>query len=408
MAGDYRPLSHNRPPMAGVRTQVAIVGAGPAGLMLGHLLGRRGIDSVILEARSEQHVIDRVRAGVLEQGTVDLMRDVGVGDRLQREGLRHDGLYLAFRGRRHHIDLAGLTDGRAITVYGQNEIVKDLIAARRRAGAPLYFDAAEVAVRDLETNTPQVAYRLGGTVHILTCDFVAGCDGFHGVCREVIPRGDLRVYDRAYPFAWLGILADAAPSSRELVYSMHERGFALFSMRSPAVTRLYLQCEPDENPDDWTDDRIWTELRLRLATDDGWQPNTGPITQKGVTSMRSFVVEPMRYRRLFLAGDAAHIVPPTGAKGLNLAMADVSRLAAAFTRFYRDGDEDLLDSYSDRGLTRAWRAQRFSWWMTSTLHRLNAESDFDYKRRLAELEYLVSSRAAMSSFAENYAGAPFE
>ena len=394
--------------MTRARTQVGIVGAGPAGLMLGHLLARSGIESVILEARSEQHVIDRVRAGVLEQGTVDLMNEVGVGKRLRREGLRHEGLYLAFRGRRHHINLAELTGGRAITVYGQNEIVKDLIAARTAAAAPLHFEVADVTVHGVDSTAPQLRYRIEDRSHLLRCDFIAGCDGFHGVCREQIPRGDVRVYDRVYPFAWLGILATAAPSSHELVYCLHERGFALFSMRSPSVTRLYLQCAPDENLNEWPDDRIWAELRARFDTDEGWRPNEGPITQKGVTAMRSFVVEPMRYQRLFLAGDAAHIVPPTGAKGLNLAMADVSRLASALVRFYGSGDETLLNTYSDRGIARAWRAQRFSWWMTSTLHRVNRENDFDFKRQLAELDYLVSSRAALTSLAENYTGARFE
>jgi p-hydroxybenzoate 3-monooxygenase len=393
--------------MSSARTQVGIVGAGPAGLMLGHLLSRAGIESVILEARSEQHVIDRVRAGVLEQGTVDLMHGVGVGDRLAREGMRHEGLYLAFRGRRHHVPLAELSGGRAITVYGQNEIVKDLIAARA-AGGPLHFDAADVTVHRVDTDAPELRYRLNDRSQVLACDFVAGCDGFHGVCRDAIPRGESRAYDRAYPFAWLGILADAAPSSQELVYSLHERGFALFSMRSPSVTRLYLQCAPDEDLDKWPDDRIWQELRGRLETDDGWRPNEGPITQKSVAAMRSFVIEPMRYRRLFLAGDAAHIVPPTGAKGLNLAMADVSRLATALEAFYQSGNDTLLNTYSDRAVARAWRAQRFSWWMTSTLHRVTSESEFDHRRRLAELDYLVSSRAAMTSFAENYAGTPFD
>jgi p-hydroxybenzoate 3-monooxygenase len=394
--------------MSSARTQVGIVGAGPAGLMLGHLLSRAGIESVILEARSEQHVIDRVRAGVLEQGTVDLMHGVGVGDRLAREGMRHDGLYLAFCGRRHHIPLAELSGGRAITVYGQNEIVKDLIAARAAGGGPLYFDAADVTVHRVDTDAPELRFRLNDRSHVLACDFVAGCDGFHGVCRDAIPRGESRAYDRAYPFAWLGILAEAAPSTQELVYSLHERGFALFSMRSPSVTRLYLQCAPDEDLEKWPDDRIWQELRRRLETDDGWRPNEGPIAQKSVAAMRSFVVEPMRYKRMFLAGDAAHIVPPTGAKGLNLAMADVSRLATALEAFYQSGNVTLLNTYSDRAVARAWRAQRFSWWMTSTLHRVTSESEFDHKRQLAELDYLVSSRAAMTSFAENYTGTPFD
>jgi p-hydroxybenzoate 3-monooxygenase len=391
-----------------VRTQVGIVGAGPAGLMLGHLLHLAGIDSVILENRSEQYVVERVRAGVLEQGTVDLLEHTGVGARLQREGLRHQGIHLAFGGRRHRIDLAELTSGRAITVYGQNEVVKDLIAARRATGRPLHFEVAEVSVHGIDAPAPAIRFRHAGEAHELSCSVIAGCDGFHGVCRPSIPPSHVTIYERDYPFGWLGILADAPPACDELVYSSHENGFALFSMRSPAITRLYLQCAPGENVDDWSDDRIWSELLARLRTDDGWQPNVGPILQKGVTGMRSFVVEPMRFGHLFLAGDAAHIVPPTGAKGLNLAMADVCRLAAALTAFYRTGADTLLAAYSDRALRRAWQAQRFSGWMTSMLHRSASANPFDHRRRLAELEYLVSSRAAMQSLAENYAGLPFE
>ena len=387
------------------RTQVGIVGAGPAGLMLGHLLHRHGIDSVILEDRSQDYVIERVRAGVLEQGTVDLMNEVGVGERLGREGLRHGGIYIAFDRSRHHVDMEGLTGGRAITIYGQNEVVKDLIAARTATGRPLDFEVSDVRVHDVTASQPRIRYGHSGEEHELTCDFIGGCDGFHGICRPSIEE-HLQIYERTYPFAWLGILAAAAPSSGELVYSLHERGFALFSMRSPSITRLYLQCAPDEDIDNWSDERIWSELRTRLRTDDGWEPNQGEILQKGVTPMRSFVAEPMRHGRLFLAGDAAHIVPPTGAKGLNLAMADVWRLANALVAFYRSGDESLLDSYSDRGLQRTWRAQRFSWWMTSMLHRSDTDSAFDRRRQLAELEYLVSSRAAMTSLAENYVGVP--
>ncbi|MBM3819595.1 MAG: 4-hydroxybenzoate 3-monooxygenase [Acidimicrobiia bacterium] len=388
-------------------TQVAIVGAGPAGLMLGHLLHLRGIDSVILENRSQDYVIERVRAGVLEQGTVDLMNEVGVGQRLMREGMRHDGLYFAFNGDRHHIDLAGLTGGRAITVYGQNEVVKDLIAARVATGRPLHFEVGDVSVHDFESGAPRVRYTRDGQSHEIVCDVIAGCDGFHGICRPAI-GSHLRIYERTYPFAWLGILASASPSSPELVYSLHERGFALFSMRSPSVTRLYLQCAPEEDIANWPDDRIWEELRTRLRTSDGWEPNQGPITQKSITPMRSFVAEPMRRGRLFLAGDAAHIVPPTGAKGLNLAMADVWRLANALVEFYGSSRQSLLDTYSDRGLRRTWRAQRFSWWMTSMLHRFEDESPFDHRRQLADLEYLVSSRAAMTSLAENYVGTPLD
>jgi p-hydroxybenzoate 3-monooxygenase len=390
------------------RTQVGIVGAGPAGLMLGHLLHLAGIDSVIVENRTEPHVIDRVRAGVLEQGTVDLLNEVGLGDRLNREGMRHGGIYIAFAGERHHIDFRALTGGRGITVYGQNEVVKDLLAARARTGRPLTFEAAEVGIDRLDSDAPVLRYRAAGAAHAVPCDFIAGCDGFHGVCRPAIPASEIRTFDCAYPFGWLGILAEAAPSSNELVYSAHDRGFALFSMRSPRVTRLYLQCAPDEDLDEWPDDRIWDELRARLRTNDGWEPNQGPITQKAVTGMRGFVCEPMRFRRLFLAGDAAHIVPPTGAKGLNLAMADVRRLSTALAAFYESGSTALLDSYSDRGLRRAWRAQRFSAWMTSMLHRRENDTPFERKRQIAELEYLASSTAAMTSLAENYAGMPFD
>jgi p-hydroxybenzoate 3-monooxygenase len=390
------------------RTQVGIVGAGPAGLMLGHLLHLQGIDSVIVEIRSRRHVVERVRAGVLEQGTVDLMIEAGVGDRLRREGMHHDGIYLAFGGRRHHLDFAALTSGRTITIYGQNEVVHDLIEARIQTGRPLTFDVEDVSVGGLDSKAPYIRFTADRQPQEVVCDFIAGCDGFHGICRPSIPAAAQRIYERVYPFGWLGILAEAAPSSPELVYCRHDRGFALFSMRSPHITRLYLQCAPDENLDAWPDDRIWRELQTRMATDDGWRPNQGPILQKSVTGMRSFVTEPMRYGRLFLAGDAAHIVPPTGAKGLNLAMADVYRFAAALVNFYRSGGEALLDAYSERALQRTWRAQRFSWWMTSMLHRIDSDNPFDHRRQLAELEYLVSSRAAMTSLAENYAGAPFE
>jgi p-hydroxybenzoate 3-monooxygenase len=391
-----------------VRTQVGIIGAGPAGLMLGQLLHLHGIDSVIVENRSREHVIERVRAGVLEQGTVDLMREVGVGGRLAREGMRHGGIYLAFGGIRHHIDMSELTGGRAITIYGQNEVVHDLIEARVATGRPLHFEAEDVTVHDLETTTPRIRFRRDGTAHEIACDVIAGCDGFHGICRPSIPSTHLATYERVYPFGWLGILAEAAPSSDELVYSLHDRGFALFSMRSHQVTRLYLQCAPDEDIAAWSDDRIWSELMARLTTSDGWKPNAGRIFQKGVTGMRSFVAEPMRFGRLFLAGDAAHIVPPTGAKGLNLAMADVYRLSVALADFYKTGATDRLDRYSERALARTWRAQRFSWWMTSMLHRLESDNPFDHRRQRAELEYLVSSRAAMTSLAESYAGAPFD
>jgi p-hydroxybenzoate 3-monooxygenase len=389
------------------RTQIGIVGAGPAGLILGQLLHQAGIDSVIIETRDRDYVIERVRAGVLEQGTVDVMHQMGVGDRLAREGMRHDGVYLAFNGERHRIDMAGLTGGRAITIYGQSEVVKDLIAARTATGRPLRFEVSDVSVRDLESSRPSIRYRSAGGDHELQCDFIAGCDGFHGICRPSIPTSALSIFERVYPFGWLGILAQAAPSSDELVYSLHDNGFALFSMRSHAVTRLYLQCDPDEDIGNWPDERIWEELLTRLSTRDGWQPNVGPIFQKGITPMRSFVADPMQYGRLFLAGDAAHIVPPTGAKGLNLAAADVWRLAGAFADYYGSGNDAGLRTYSERGLRRTWWAQRFSWWMTSTLHRSDTVNPFDHKRQYAELDYLVRSEAAMTSLSENYVGIPF-
>jgi p-hydroxybenzoate 3-monooxygenase len=322
--------------------------------------------------------------------------------------MRHEGLYLAFDGRRHRIDMAALTGGRAVTVYGQNEVVKDLIATRVATGRPLIFEAEDVAIENIASATPLVRFRHEDEPQTVRCDVIAGCDGFHGICRPSIPSAALQIYEREYPFAWLGILAEAPPASDELVYSLHERGFALFSMRSPSITRLYLQCAPDEDLSAWSDDRIWDELEARFRTLDGWTPHRGHITQKSVTPMRSFVAEPMQFGRLFLAGDAAHIVPPTGAKGLNLAMADVSRLAEALHGFFGTGDTSLLDTYSERGLRRAWRAQRFSWWMTSMLHLSDSANPFDYRRQLAELEYVVSSHAAMTSLAENYAGQPFD
>jgi p-hydroxybenzoate 3-monooxygenase len=394
--------------MSALRTQVGIVGAGPAGLLLGHLLHLNGIDSVIVENRSRDYVIDRVRAGVLEQGTVDLLMAMGVGERLQREGLRHDGLYISFRGNRHHIDMADLTGGKAITVYGQNEVVKDLIDARIATTRPVYFEAEQVSIDALDSSSPRIRFRHGGADHEIQCDFIAGCDGFHGVCRPSIPEGVLTTYERVYPFGWLGILAEAAPSSTELVYTLHERGFALFSMRSPTITRLYLQVPPDESIDNWPDEAIWDEMLARMATRDGWKPSVGRIVQKSVTPMRSFVAAPMRHGRLFLAGDAAHIVPPTGAKGLNLAASDVLVLARALKAYYEHRRTDWLDEYSDVCLRRVWKAQRFSWWMTTTLHRSPDETAFDHQRQIADLDYLTSSRAAMTSLAEQYVGLPME
>jgi p-hydroxybenzoate 3-monooxygenase len=382
------------------------VGGGPAGLLLAQLLHLHGIDSVVLESRSEEYVIDRVRAGVLEQGSVDLMTETGIAGRLKREGLIHHGINISFAGTKHRIDMHELTGGRAITVYGQNELQKDLNQARRATGRPLYFEVSNLILRDFDSASPRISYFHNEAEHELTCDFIAGCDGFHGICRPSIPEGARTSFDRTYPFGWLGILAEAAPASEELVYTWTERGFALFSMRSPKVTRLYLQCAPDEDISEWTDDRIWNELNLRLATHDGWKPNMGPVLQKGVTGMRSFVVEPMQFGRLFLAGDAAHIVPPTGAKGLNLAAADVFVLSQALAGFYQSGGRALLDAYSDTCLRRVWRAQRFSWWMTSMLHLSGDENAFDRRRQLAELDYLTSSKAAMTSLAENYVGFP--
>ncbi len=388
------------------RTQVGIVGAGPAGLLLAHLLHLRGVESVVLECRSRDYVEKRIRAGVLEQGTADLLRESGVGERMRREGLVHHGIELRFGGRGHRIALDQLT-GRSIVVYGQHEVVKDLIRARLDAGGEILFEVEDVGLSDLESPRPRIRYRADGETRDLLCDFVAGCDGFHGVCRPSIPPGALAAYDREYPFAWLGILVDARPSSDEIVYASHRRGFALHSMRSPRVTRLYLQCEPEEDLARWPDERIWEELHARLAAE-GWSLGEGPITQRGVTTMRSHVVEPMQHGRLFLAGDAAHIVPPTGAKGMNLAVADVRVLARALAEYYASGRTDLLDRYSEACLPRVWRAQRFSWWMTSLLHRFPGQDAWQERLQLAELEYLTGSRAAATALAENYAGLPFQ
>jgi p-hydroxybenzoate 3-monooxygenase len=387
-----------------LRTQVGIVGAGPAGLVLSQLLHLRGVHSVVLEARSRQYCEQRVRAGVLEQGTVDLLHEMNVGDRMQREGLLHEGVEIRFKGRGHRIDFKELT-GRSITIYAQQEVVKDLIAARLEAGGEMLFDVADVSVHDFDSPSPNIRFNTGGEPSEIQCDFIAGCDGFHGVCRPAIESA-LTLYERVFPFAWLGILAAAPPSSEELIYCYHERGFALHSMRTPEITRLYLQCAPDEDLSRWPDERIWEELQRRLATRDGGRINQGEILQKGITGMRSFVAEPMQFGRLFLAGDAAHIVPPTGAKGLNLAVADVRVLADAIGEYYSLGSKRLLDSYSERCLKRVWLIQRFSLWMTSILHRFHDNDGFEGRRQLADLDYLTSSRAAAQSFAENYVGLP--
>jgi p-hydroxybenzoate 3-monooxygenase len=387
-----------------MRTQVAIVGAGPAGLLLGRLLQLQGIESVVLELRDRAYVEKRVRAGVLEQRTVDVLAAAGVDERLRREGLVHEGIELRFDGHGHRIDLKELTGGATITVYGQQEVVKDLIAARVEAGAPLLFEVSGVSVHDIDTDRPSVRFTQDGTAHELRCDVIVGCDGFHGVCRPSVPDGALAAFEREYPFAWLGILARARPSSQELIYSSHDRGFALHSMRTPEITRLYLQCEPEEDLDAWSDDRIWAELQGRLEGDDGFRLDTGPILERGITPMRSFVVEPMQYGRLFLAGDAAHIVPPTGAKGMNLAVADVTVLAEALEAFYGSGDTTGLDGYSERCLRRVWRAEHFSWFMTTMLHRPPGQDPFDARLQRSQLRYVTSSRAAATSLAENYVG----
>jgi p-hydroxybenzoate 3-monooxygenase len=386
-------------------TQVGIVGAGPAGLLLAHLLHLRGIESVVLEARSREYVEARVRAGVLEQTTVDLLDSAGVAERLHREGLVHRGLELRFDGRGHRIDFAELTGGRAITVYGQQEVVKDLIAARMDTGGELRFEVEDVSLHDLESDRPCIRFSHEGSEHELRCDVVAGCDGFHGISRPTVPDDVLRIYEREYPFAWLGILAEVAPSSEELIYCHHDRGFALHSMRSPTLTRLYLQCAPDADIEEWPDERIWEELQTRLATAEGdFVLEQGPLVEKGITPMRSFVAEPLRHGRLFLAGDAAHIVPPTGAKGLNLAAADVRVLSEALGAWYDSGDETGLDAYSDTCLRRVWRVQHFSWWMTSMLHRFGGDDPFEPRLQRSQLHYVVSSRAAATTLAENYVG----
>jgi p-hydroxybenzoate 3-monooxygenase len=389
------------------RTQVAIIGAGPAGLLLGQLLHRQGIEAVILEARSREYVEARIRAGVLEQGTIDVLREAGVGERMDREGLRHGGIYLCFDDSLHHIPMSELTDGRAVMIYGQTEVVKDLISARLQAGAPLWFECGDVSIDGIEDDEPIVRYTHEGAEHELRCDIVAGCDGFHGVCRSAIPDAVLTLWGREYPYAWLGILADVAPSTDELIYAYSDHGFALHSMRSPTRSRLYLQVEPDEDIADWPDDRIWSELHRRLASP-GWELTEGPVLEKSITPMRSFVAAPMRYRSLLLAGDAAHIVPPTGAKGLNLAVADVTILADALVDQLTTGSDTGLEEYSDRCLARVWRAQHFSWWMTTMLHSDPQDDAYGRQLQRSQLRYVTSSAAAATSLAENYVGLPLD
>jgi p-hydroxybenzoate 3-monooxygenase len=384
------------------------VGAGPAGLLLAHLLHLEGVESIVVETQTRKHAEERIRAGVLEQGTTDLLNQSGLGDRMRREGLVHRGVELRFNRRAHRIDMHELTGGRAITVYGQHELVRDLIGARIGTGGRIFFEVRDTAVCDFDGERPRIAFRLGGEAHEIDCNFIAGCDGYHGVCRPSVPPGVLQFFDKLYSFGWLGILAEVPPASDELIYASHERGFALLSMRSPAVSRLYLQCRPDEDLANWPDDRIWEELSRRFETANGFVLAEGPIVQKGITAMRSFVTEPMQYGRLFLAGDAAHIVPPTGAKGLNLAAADVLILSRAITHWYRTGSAALLDRYTEICLRRVWRIQQFSWWMTSMLHRFEGGDAFDRRRQLAELDSVVSSRAAATHLAEQYTGLPFD
>jgi len=390
-----------------MKTQVGIVGAGPSGLLLSQLLHNAGIDSVVLERNTRAYVEGRIRAGVLEQGSVELLNQAGVGERMMREGLVHDGIEIAVDGKRHRIDLNALTGGSCVTVYGQTQIQKDLFDKRLSEGANIVFEASPVSLHDVESDQPTLRYIKDGAEHSVECDYIAGCDGFHGISRASIPAEKLNLFERVYPFAWLGILANTKPVSDELIYASSRRGFALFSMRSTKVSRLYIQCTPDEDLSEWSDDRIWTELAHRLGPDGASAMETGPSTEKSITPMRSFVAEPMRWGNLFLAGDAAHIVPPTGAKGLNLAVADVRVLAEALEARYQANNTTKLDAYSATCLQRVWKAQRFSWWMTSLLHRFPDRSAFDGKVQRAELDYVLSSTAGQRALAENYTGLPF-
>ncbi len=392
-----------------MRTQVGIIGAGPAGLLLAHLLQLRGVESVVLETRSREEIEATLRAGVLEQGTINVLEESGVGERMRREGRMHEGVILRFGGRSHRIPLRELTGGRAIMVYAQHEVIRDLVKARLDRGGTILFGVRDVSLLDLDTSQPMLRFHdRDGAVRELSCDYIAGCDGFHGVSRPAIPSRLRREFTRVYPFGWFGILVEAPPATDELIYAQHERGFALVSTRSPQIQRLYLQCNPDDVAGNWPDARIWEELHARLAGTDGFRLAEGRIFQKGVIAMRSFVVEPMQFGRLFLAGDAAHIVPPTGAKGLNLAVADVRILARALSEFYATGRKDLLERYSETALRRVWRAEHFSWWMTSMLHHFHDESPFHHRLQQAQLQYVTGSRAAATMLAENYVGLPFD
>jgi p-hydroxybenzoate 3-monooxygenase len=390
-----------------MRTQVAIIGAGPAGLLLGQLLTRRGIDNVILERRSGEHVLARIRAGVLEQGMVDLLREAGVAERLDVEGLPHEGFEMTQGERRHRIDLKGLTGGRVVTVYGQTEVTRDLMEARAASGATTVYDAEDVELTGFDGDQPFVTYTKDGRRHTLACDYIAGCDGFHGVSRRSAPQNALKQFERVYPFGWLGLLADTVPATHELVYASSPRGFALCSMRSPTRSRYYVQVGLNEKVEDWSDDRFYDELRRRLPADVADAVRAGPAIEKSIAPLRSFVAEPMRFGRLFLAGDAAHIVPPTGAKGLNLAASDIRYLFDGLAERYDTGSTAGLDAYSERALARVWLAERFSWWMTTMMHLFPAASDFDRRMQASEFDYVVRSRTGSAAVAENYAGLPY-
>jgi len=390
-----------------MRTQVVIVGSGPSGLLLGQLLAKAGIEAVILDRVGKDYILGRVRAGVLEQGTVALMDEAGAGKRMHAEGLTHEGFSLAFDGRDHRIDLKDLTGGKGVMVYGQTELTRDLMAQREAIGATTVYDASNVCPHDYEGRSPYVTYEREGITHRLDCDFIAGCDGFHGACRKSVPEKAIRTFEKVYPFGWLGILADVPPVSHELIYANHPRGFSLCSMRSETRSRYYLQCALDEKIEDWSDDRFWDELRRRLPVHHGEALVTGASFEKSVAPLRSFVAEPMRFGNLFLVGDAAHIVPPTGAKGLNLAASDVHYLYAGLTEYYQDHSTAGIDAYSARALSRVWKAVRFSWWMTTMMHRFPDTGAFDQKIQEAELDYLTHSRAAATALAENYVGLPY-
>ena len=390
-----------------MRTKVAIIGAGPAGMLLGQLLHSYGIDNIILERKDRDYVLARIRAGVLEQGTVGLLEKLGITERLHHEGLIHDGIELLFGGIRHRLDLKQASGGKVVTVYGQTEVTRDLMDARDKAGLTTVYDADNVSLHDFDGASPRVRYVKDGAAHEIACDFIAGCDGFHGVSRQSVPANAVKTFERVYPFGWLGLLSDTPPVSPELIYTNHERGFALCSMRSASRSRYYVQCALDEKVEDWSDDRFWDELRARLDPEAAETLVTGPSIEKSIAPLRSFVAEPMRFGRLFLAGDAAHIVPPTGAKGLNLAASDVHYLSQALRKFYDEKSEAGIDGYSARALMRVWKAVRFSWWMTSMMHRFPDNDGFATKLQQAELDYVVHSQAATSALAENYVGLPY-